>query len=425
MNPKAILLILSVFLTVFAFAVPRDKCILEIGTGTWCQFCPGASMAADDIEANGLDVAIIEYHNNDPYTNAASNARNNYYEVPGWPTAYFDGLLPFDGGDHTASMYSYYLPRINTRLARVSSFTLAGTANLSGNSLLLQGMAQKVGANTSDDIKLHMVVTESNIHVVWQGQNHVSFVERAMYPNANGTSVSFDSNSKQTVTGAITLSSNWVRNNMEVVVFLQDNTTKEILQGTKFSFSDISKIPTSLTAELNSENHVVLNWCAPTEIPMAYGVYKNDEFLDFTEATSTTFTDPEVFTGTASYKVNALFEAEESLFSLEAVVLPVDNHDAAMLPVIPSVITSIYPNPFNPETRISYTLQNSGSVQISIYNLLGQKIRQVVNTNQVSGTHIISWDGKDELGNGMSSGIYFVRMDTKDSHDSKKIMLLK
>jgi hypothetical protein len=71
--------------------IQRDKVVVEIGTGTWCTFCPGAAMGADDLVANGHDVAIIENHNGDDYTNAASNARNSYYNIPGYPTAMFDG----------------------------------------------------------------------------------------------------------------------------------------------------------------------------------------------------------------------------------------------------------------------------------------------------------------------------------------------
>lgn len=109
--------VLLVSLISIAQQVPRNLVVVEIGTGTWCQYCPGAAMGADDLIANGYDVAIIENHNGDPYANNYSNARNNYYGVPGFPTAYFDGLNSVVGGSNTESMYPYYFPKVNQRMA--------------------------------------------------------------------------------------------------------------------------------------------------------------------------------------------------------------------------------------------------------------------------------------------------------------------
>ena len=49
----------------FSQQIQRDKVLIEIGTGTWCQYCPGSAMGADDMVANGHDVVIIENHNGD------------------------------------------------------------------------------------------------------------------------------------------------------------------------------------------------------------------------------------------------------------------------------------------------------------------------------------------------------------------------
>ncbi len=88
--------------------VARQKVIVEIGTGTWCQFCPGAAMGADDLVANGCQVGIIEYHNGDSFTNDASNYRNSsYYSITGYPTTHFDGVLEYVGGDQYPKHLSY------------------------------------------------------------------------------------------------------------------------------------------------------------------------------------------------------------------------------------------------------------------------------------------------------------------------------
>ncbi len=69
-----------------------------------------------------------------------------------------------------------------------------------------------------------------------------------------------------------------------------------------------------------------------------------------------------------------------------------------------------YPNPFNPETIISYRLPVSSEIELSIYNLLGQKVRTLVSKRQPAGQYEINWDGRDERGEKVSGGIYFYRL---------------
>ncbi|HPI85318.1 MAG TPA: hypothetical protein PLR01_03020, partial [Bacteroidales bacterium] len=109
---------------VFAQPVGRQKVIVEIGTGTWCTYCPGAAMGADDLVLYGCQVGNIEYHNGDPYANTASDYRNSYYNVSGYPTAHFDGVLEYVGGSHTESMYPNYLPLYQQRMAIPSDFLI-------------------------------------------------------------------------------------------------------------------------------------------------------------------------------------------------------------------------------------------------------------------------------------------------------------
>ncbi len=70
-------------------------------------------------------------------------------------------------------------------------------------------------------------------------------------------------------------------------------------------------------------------------------------------------------------------------------------------------LTQNYPNPFNPSTMITYSLRQTGNVQLLIFNEQGKLIRSLVNTNQVTGDKFVLWDGKDKNGNQVSSGVYF------------------
>jgi len=85
-----------------------------------------------------------------------------------------------------------------------------------------------------------------------------------------------------------------------------------------------------------------------------------------------------------------------------------------------------YPNPFNELTVISYTLKISGKVNLKIYDMSGHELRTLVNENQPAGGHSVVWDGMDNLGESVDSGIYFciLNIDNKPV-STKKIMLLK
>lgn len=84
-----------------------------------------------------------------------------------------------------------------------------------------------------------------------------------------------------------------------------------------------------------------------------------------------------------------------------------------------------YPNPFNPSTNISYTLPNSEFVRLSIYNIDGSLVNNLVNKNESAGDHIIVWNGKNSRGLEVSSGIYFYRITAGQHTASKKMILLK
>ncbi|HED38122.1 MAG TPA: T9SS type A sorting domain-containing protein, partial [Ignavibacteria bacterium] len=84
-----------------------------------------------------------------------------------------------------------------------------------------------------------------------------------------------------------------------------------------------------------------------------------------------------------------------------------------------------YPNPFNPSTTIKYELPKESFVRINIYNLLGQKVKTLVNSNKKAGTHTTVWQGKDELRNNAASGIYIYRITAGKYVVSKKMALLR
>ena len=89
------------------------------------------------------------------------------------------------------------------------------------------------------------------------------------------------------------------------------------------------------------------------------------------------------------------------------------------------ILNQNYPNPFNPQTTIRYYLPQSSKVELSIYNVKGQKVKTLVDGFQAVGLQSVTWDGTNKSGAEVASGIYFYRVKTDYSEETKKMVLLK
>ncbi|MDA0747291.1 MAG: T9SS type A sorting domain-containing protein [bacterium] len=83
------------------------------------------------------------------------------------------------------------------------------------------------------------------------------------------------------------------------------------------------------------------------------------------------------------------------------------------------------PNPFNPETHIGYSTPESGDVRMVIYNSIGQQVRVLVNEYQTAGEYTVRWDGKDEVGHQVASGIYFYKLASGSHVATRRMVMLK
>ena len=108
--------------------------------------------------------------------------------------------------------------------------------------------------------------------------------------------------------------------------------------------------------------------------------------------------------------------------------------DPAILAITPSnqvVLAGEYslyqnfPNPFNPLTTISFRIPVPGKVNVAVFNLLGQQVKTLVNSNVAAGINQVSWDGTDSFGRPVGSGLYFYCISTGEYQKTNKMMLLK
>lgn len=332
---------------VATWTTAKQNVLLEIGTGGWCPYCPGAAMAADEFVAQGYNVAVIENHNGDPYANDVSNGRNSYYGISAYPTGIFDGLLRHSGGSNTTSILPTYMPLYNQRVNIKTPVELEIYGAADGDMYNLVIRTHKHANLLNPNLALHLAITESEIQYNWQGQNHMNFVNRTMLPNQFGTIIDLAGApiGYMDTELSFTKPAAWVTEHLELVAFIQDLNTKEVLQAQKISILDL-------------------------ELP------------------------------------------------------PVANDDIALIPV-KSGFSGIYPNPFNPLTTISFALAHSGAVSLDVYNLKGQKVKSLLAETMPAGNHSVKWNGTDASGAPVSSGVYYLRLNSVSGSNTRKVMLLK
>jgi subtilisin family serine protease len=91
----------------------------------------------------------------------------------------------------------------------------------------------------------------------------------------------------------------------------------------------------------------------------------------------------------------------------------------------PSLSVQVHPNPFNPSTQIRFSMKDAGMVTLRIYNLHGQLIRELLHEHRVIGEHTAVWNGRDDHGVTVASGVYFIQLEAGHDIQVRKVMLLR
>ncbi len=137
---------------------------------------------------------------------------------------------------------------------------------------------------------------------------------------------------------------------------------------------------------------------------------------------------PAVPTGTyKAYVLVASYDAATVRIPMELKVLQVvevETQDAAPIPER-FVLHPCVPNPFNPSTTVRYQLAQSGEVRLAIYDVLGQKVRALVSGIQPAGHYSVRWDGRNEAGRPVSSGVYLFKLEAGAFSEARKALLLR
>jgi hypothetical protein len=112
------------------------------------------------------------------------------------------------------------------------------------------------------------------------------------------------------------------------------------------------------------------------------------------------------------------------LTAVDFTVNPTSNEVVSSTPA-KQMLSQNFPNPFNPTTTIEYNVPVNGNVSLNVYNVKGQLVRTLVNENQTIGKHTIVWDGQDNNGATATSGIYFYKMTSSNTTETRKMIMVK
>lgn len=198
----------------------------------------------------------------------------------------------------------------------------------------------------------------------------------------------------------------------------------------------------SFTAIATESNFVQLDWVTQSESGVSgYYIYRNTEsslngavvISPLVTAGNTSleqyyrFTDAEVTPGNWYYWLQNVDMNGQVAFHGSISVTLTDNSGDNGAPNIPTLtsLTGIYPNPFNPVTSIAFVLAKAEPVRLGIYNVKGALVRTVVAGNLNAGTYRREWNGKDDNGVALSSGLYFLRMTAGEYQHTAKLVLMK
>jgi hypothetical protein len=196
--------------------------------------------------------------------------------------------------------------------------------------------------------------------------------------------------------------------------------------------SNTASITVTLPSPLNltavslgpAQPDVQLSWDAPTNARSlsSYRVYRDDVVIADLQETS--YTDASLPSGTYVYHVTAMYSGSYESDASSSATVQHTPAASAVLPAITSLIGN-RPNPFNPQTAISFGLVKPGHVVIDVYNAKGQHVCTLADDEYSAGYHQLTWNGEDANHKPVSSGLYFYSMQTEKHRQIRKMMLIK
>lgn len=192
--------------------------------------------------------------------------------------------------------------------------------------------------------------------------------------------------------------------------------------GPEFNWPEIVNfVPSETEITIKLGNPLVFSIIAET----MHGDIVYKWYVNKTEQDSNTHIFNYQFTEPLEYQVKAV--VSNGSYSAEQtwnVNVAVSNDDNAAVPLITGLVSN-YPNLFNPDTTILYSLKEAGKISVTIYDLRGRVVKKLHNAYENAGVHSVTWNGLNSDDQDVASGVYLIRMKSEDGNHTRKITLMK
>ncbi|MEG1910002.1 MAG: T9SS type A sorting domain-containing protein [Bacteroidales bacterium] len=316
----AILTICFIFFTNVGWSQQIDKktVLVEKWSGTWCGPCSGAAKGVEDLLERGAKIAVISYQSErvasqkEKFENKYCKLRAQYYGgISSYPTTRFNGVEVYTKGNAMYSIYDSLKPIYEKQIAQKTSFDINVVAcTIEGSKINTQITTQKVADYSgATNLRLHLVLVESEINEKWEGLNQLHFVQRDMQVNDTGVNLDFSKQTNLEHSFEIEINKLWNKDNLELIAFLQDDSSKEVLQ--TIIFTPEKNTARLLPSHLNALNAFTMSWKAARNINHEidyYQIYKNDDKFKQVDASTLFYSEKDMQVGKYKYNVAAIYK---------------------------------------------------------------------------------------------------------------------
>ena len=200
------------------------------------------------------------------------------------------------------------------------------------------------------------------------------------------------------------------------------DTTDEIVKARKFT-ANFGSGTTRVASTMPDVEYITLNQTVYSRDLLGYNLYLDGYFYGFIIDTFCQLTNL-VIGQTYIFGISAVYDEGESEI-IEVSFVYQGAGSGSNVPILATELGANYPNPFNPTTTISFTLKEAIDVKIDVYNITGQYVKTLINKHLEADNHNIAWNGNDNEGKSVSSGVYYYKMQAGRYTSTKKMILMK
>ena len=423
----------------------QRKPLFEEFTSSTCAPCASFNNSVFNpfIDQHGEEIALIKYQMNwpgsgDPYYTAEGGVRRTYYGVSYVPDLMVEGARTAtnSGGVNTA---------FNNGMADPAFVVVSGMHVIDGTNITVE--ANILPYVDLLDVTVHIAVIEkvTTGNVASNGETSFHHVMMKMLPDANGTTLNMTSGETTTLTYSHDMADTNVEemDDLMVVIFVQDNTNKKLFQA-EYS-EEFEGFPASLafdpvpgTTGVETFADLTITFSEPVYLVGGQEI-TNDNVASLITLKATDSQEDFPFTATIDDNKSTITISHEGLFDsytwYTLTCAPVENA-AGISSTEQSTyfetgmhvglsenklegIVALMPNPATESTFIRFRMQDAGYANLTIYDVKGQVVAQLIDENRAQGLQSIRWTPANEL----SNGLYFISLRTAQNVYTSKLML--